>query len=197
MANVSKKLAVTTAGIALSCVAMEANPAKAAVITYDFTVTGTGNVLSGQLGSGFFTYDDATTPFFGFFDVLDFSFNYLGTTYTRSPFVRVGDFRGNDFAGYGGYSTSSFAGLEAVLGVPPQNQTPGLLFQFTGNSFFNAFTLTNAEPPFRFNVIGIERASVAYTLHTTPTSVLEPATLGGLCALGLSSIFLKKKGTSK
>jgi hypothetical protein len=47
--------------------------------------------------------------------------------------------------------------------------------------------------PFLYSVEGRPQLSQ----RTSPTPVPEPATLGGLFALGLSSVFLKKKVASK
>jgi len=78
MVNISKKLAVTTAGVALSCVAMEANPAEAAVFTYDFTVDITSGVLVGNQYSGSFSYDDSSPrTSFGGYRPLNFSFDFF------------------------------------------------------------------------------------------------------------------------
>lgn len=59
--NFLGKLAVATAGAALSLAVMGAQPAGAATITYDFTVGVTSGPLTGNQYSGFFSYDDAST----------------------------------------------------------------------------------------------------------------------------------------
>jgi len=183
MANVSKKLAVTTAGVVLSFTAMEANPVQAAVITFDFTITETpaygGAPILNEPLSGFYSYDDSTTPAIlqpGFppkFPLIDFDFNFLGDEFSVSDLVQG--------AGYGGSTT----GLLTV-GFKVEDDTVRSQFVFVDNNFFG-------NPRQGSSITG----SVTYSQRTSPTPVPEPATLGGLCALGLSSIFLKKKGASK
>jgi hypothetical protein len=172
-----KQLAVTTAGIVLSFTAMEANSAQAATITVDFTVTGTSGSILNQQFSGFYSFDDSTTPTCGIgcggqkFPLSAFDFNFNKIEYTLSDLLGNGN-----FAGYGGSAT----GLVATTspGGGPPYPPGGFLF---GNEQF-------------YSSVG--EGGVAYS-ERTPASVPEPATLGGLCVFGLSSVFLKKKVASK
>jgi len=56
--KILQKLAVITAGAALSLAMMETRPAQAATITYDFTLNVTSGPLAGNQGLGSFSYDD-------------------------------------------------------------------------------------------------------------------------------------------
>jgi hypothetical protein len=107
--RVYQKLAVATAGLALSFTTVDVIPAQAAILKYDFTVSipeipFLGFVpevpypvqpLAGSTGSGFFTYDDAATPVFDplfgleFFGVTEVEFNFFGNTFTASDEVGV------------------------------------------------------------------------------------------------------------
>ncbi len=197
MANVSKKLAVTTAGVALSCVAMEANPPQAAVITVDFTITdvtqtaayGGPPLLIEQPLSGFYSFDDESTPVrvppesinLSLFPLTDFSFNFLGRQFSLA-----------DISGYGGTATSLF--IDGSIVESDTVETNFSIFAIPGPDFAEPrFSGVAIRDPFVYSVEGRPQLSQ----RTSPTPVPEPATLGGLCALGLSSIFLKKKGGSK
>jgi hypothetical protein len=95
--RVYQKLAVATAGLALSFTTVDAIPAQAAVLQYDFVVSipetpFSENPLQGSTGSGFFTYDDAATPVFdpfgvGYVGVINLEFNFLGNTFIASDDV--------------------------------------------------------------------------------------------------------------
>ncbi len=194
MATLSKKLAVTTAGLALSCVAMEANPAEAAVFTYDFTVDITTGLLVGNQYSGSFSYDDSSElTSYGGYRPFDFTFDFEGKTFTESD-LQI------DVAGYGGFypqGTEHFyygEGLvTASIGLydfPPEPEDfPKIVF--LGSDFYgnlgNCSSSDCPEPSFG----PVSFGSVTYQL--SPTSVPEPGTVGGLLFLGLSSLFLKRK----
>jgi hypothetical protein len=197
MANVSKKLAVTTAGVALSCVAMEANPAQAAVITVDFTITdvtqtaayGGPPLLIEQPLSGFYSFDDQSTPVIvppesinlSLFPLTDFSFNFLGRQFSLA-----------DISGYGGTATSLFIGGSIV--ESDTVETNFSIFAIPRPDFAEpSFSGVAIREPFVYFVEGTPQLSQ----RTSPTPVPEPATLGGLCALGFSSVFLKKKVASR
>jgi len=180
--KLNQKLAVTAAGVALGLTAMKANPASAAVITVGFQVTETpaygGPPILNQPLSGFYSFDDSTTPLSGAtsepkYPLTDFRFNFLGEEFTVSDLVQG--------AGYGGSAT----GLLTV-GFKVEDDTVRSQFVFVDNNFFGS-------PRQGSSITG----SVTYSQRTIPTPVPEAATLCGLCALGLSSIFLKKKGASK
>jgi hypothetical protein len=196
MANI-KQLAITTTGVALSLTAMEANSAHAAVITVDFTITdvtqtagyGGPPLVIEQPLSGFYSFDDESTPItvppeslnLSLFPLTDFSFNFLGRQFSLA-----------DISGYGGTATSLF-----IFGSKVESDTVATNF-----SIFSIPRPDFSEP--RFSGVAI-RGPFVYSIdgkpelsqRTPPVSVPEPATLGGFCALGLSSIFLKKKVASK
>jgi hypothetical protein len=157
---------------------MEANPAQAAIMTVDFTVTGTSGSILNQQFSGFYSFDDSTTPTCGItcggekFPLSAFDFNFNGIEYTLSELLGNGN-----FAGYGGSAT----GL--VVTTSPGGGPP---FPPGGFLFYNE--------PFSSSV---GNGGVVYSKRTPSTSVPEPATLGGLCVVVLSSILLKRKVASK
>ena len=195
--KLNQKLAVTTAGVALGFTAMKANPADAAIITVDFTITdvtqtagyGGPPLLIEQPLSGFYSFDDASTPVIvppasinlSLFPLTDFGFSFLGRQFSLA-----------DISGYGGTATSLFIGGSQV-----ESST-----ERTNFSIFSISQPGFAEP--RFNGFA-QRGSFLYSVdgrpqlspRIPPVSVPEPATLGSLCVLGLSSIFLKKKVASK
>ncbi|MBD2040008.1 PEP-CTERM sorting domain-containing protein [Microcoleus sp. FACHB-672] len=86
--NLYQKLAIATAGTALSLFALEVTPAEAAIITYDFTVDITSGHLSGNQYNGFFSYDDTATsaagePLEPYFDVTEFNFDFANTAFQQ------------------------------------------------------------------------------------------------------------------
>ena len=195
--KLNQKLAFTTVGVALGLTAMEANPARAAVITVDFQVTdvtqsaayGGPPLTIEQPLSGFYSFDDESTPVIvppasinlSLFPLTDFNFNFLGRQFSLA-----------DISGYGGTATDLF-----ISGSQRESATLETNF-----SIFAIARPDFAEP--RFSGVAIREPFVYFvdgrpqlSQRTSPTPVPEPATLGGLCALGLSSIFLKKKGASK
>jgi hypothetical protein len=195
--KLNKKLAFTTAGVALGFTAIKANPAQAAVIKVDFTITdvtqtaayGGPPLLIEQPLSGFYSFDDQSTPVIvppesinlSLFPLTDFSFNFLGRQFSLE-----------DISGYGGTATSLFIGGSIV--ESDTIETNFSIFAIPGPDFaeprFDGFA---KRGPFLYSVEGRPQLSQ----RTSPTPVPEPATLGGLFALGLSSVFLKKKVASK
>jgi hypothetical protein len=75
--NILQRLAVVTTGAALSLTVVNAAPAKAALVTYDFTIHLTqvfplvlpdsppSGLTTGPFATGFFTYDSPTPDFVG------------------------------------------------------------------------------------------------------------------------------------
>ena len=196
--KLNQKLAFTTAGVALGFTAIKANPAQAAVITVDFTITdvtqtaayGGPPLLIEQPLSGFYSFDDESTPVrvppeslnLSFFPLVDFSFNFLGRQFSLE-----------DISGYGGTATSLFIGGSIV--ESDTVETNFSIFAIPRPDFaeprFDGFA---KRGPFLYSVEGRPQLSQ----RTSPTPVPEPASLGGLCAWGLSSVvFLKKKVASK
>lgn len=192
MATLSKKLAVTTASVALSCVAMEANPAQAVVFTYDFTVNITTGLLVGNQYSGSFSYDDSSElTSFGGYRPFDFTFDFEGKTFTELD-LQI------DAGGYGGfyplgteyYNQGLVTASIGLYDFPAQPEDfPKIIF--LGSDFYgylgNCSSSDCPEPSFDPGSFG----SVTYQLR--PTSVPEPGTVGSLLFFGLSSMFLKRK----
>lgn len=80
--NIFQKLAIASVGMALSLTVMEAHPAKAEVITYNFNVVNLGGSLTGETGSGSFSFDPSVpTQIANFYTLTDFNFSFLNKTY--------------------------------------------------------------------------------------------------------------------
>ena len=194
--KLNQKLAFTTVGVALGLTAMEANPARAAVITVDFQVTdvtqsaayGGPPLTIEQPLSGFYSFDDASTPVIvppaslnlSLFPLTDFNFNFLGRQFSLA-----------DISGYGGTATDLF-----ISGSQRESNTVQTNF-----SIFAIARPDFAEP--RFSGVAI-RDSFVYSISGKPqlsqrttTPVPEPTTIGGWLLAGLFSIALKKKAASK
>ncbi len=96
MNNNFKTIASAGVGLGLSLVLTDANPAQAAIITYDFSVDIKEGLLTGNTYTGFFSYDDESQPVgFGYgseeFFLTDFEFNFNGREYTlNDPSVATG-----------------------------------------------------------------------------------------------------------
>jgi hypothetical protein len=193
--KLNQKLAVTTAGVALGITAMKVNPASAAIITVDFTITDvTQNAAYGgppltieQPLSGFYSFDDASTPVIvppaslnlSLFPLTDFNFNFLGRQFSLA-----------DISGYGGTATDLL-----ISGAQTESDS------FTRFSIFAIPRPGFAEP--RFDATAI-RGPFVYSIEGRPqlsqrttTPVPEPTTIGGWLIAGLFSIALKKKAASK
>lgn len=100
--DIVQKLAIATAGVALSFASLESLPACAAIITYDFTVKDVTGALSTKTFSGSFSFDDSdfqrkgselTGSKFGILDgspapdefngKVKFNFDFMGKTFTE------------------------------------------------------------------------------------------------------------------
>jgi hypothetical protein len=191
--NIYQKSAVATAGVALGFFATETSSVQAAIQTVDFTITdvtqtaayGGPPLTIEQPLSGFYSFDDASTPFIvppaslnlSLFPLVDFNFNFLGRQFSLA-----------DISGYGGTATDLFISGSQV--ESDNVQTNFSIFAINRPGF--------AEP--RFNGTAI-RGSFVYFVdgkpqlqkRTPPVSIPEPATLSSLFIFGLSSIFLKNK----
>jgi hypothetical protein len=210
--GIYQKLAVATAGAALSLVVSEATPTQAATITYDFTVNVTGGSLSGNQYSGFFSYDDTSTSdasrrWLPYFNVTQFNFEFANQTYTQND-LRV-DCR-NIQACYplqitGGEFVTQPSGLPVLtprggnldriqfgnvsfMGFPSSTSQP--LFQFFADatSSFFAYELPGDQGP------NLGSGDVTYGLRAEP--VPEPNTVFGIGVLSFFGWFLKKKKAS-
>jgi PEP-CTERM motif len=219
MANsIYQKLALATAGAALSLAAMEANPANAAIITYDFTAKVTGGSLAGNSYNGFFRYDDTAFSFPSrvgkpYFSVTEFNFEFAGTTFTQRDLrfdCRILEICGTSLFIPGGEFITTSEG--APIGQIPRGGTPSLIF-FQNVGFMGFFPITE-RPLFSFfgglnggffayqlpgEMPTINSGSVTYLLRTTPTpppiSVPEPSTVFGLSMLGFGWLLRKKKAS--
>ena len=190
MVNISKKLAVTTAGVALSCVAMEATSAQAAVFTYDFIVDITTGLLVGNQYSGSFSYDDSSElTSYGGYRPFDFTFDFEGKTFTESD-LEIGS------AGYGGFFPGEGL-VTASLGLydfPPEPEDfPKIVF--LRSDFYGYVGNCSSSDCFDPSLGPGSFGSVTYQLRppSPPISVPEPGMIEGLLFLGLSSLFLKRK----
>ena len=194
--KLNQKLAVTTAGVALGLTAMKANPASAAVITVDFTITDvTQNAAYGgppltieQPLSGFYSFDDASTPVIvpppslnlSLFPLTDFNFNFLGRQFSLA-----------DISGYGGTATDLFiSGSQRESATVETNFS---IFAIPRPGFDEPrFDATAIRGPFVYSISGKPQLS-----QRTTTPVPEPTAIGGWLLAGLFSIALKKKAASK
>jgi hypothetical protein len=185
--NILQRLAVATAGTALSVTVLQASPTLAASITYDFTVTIFSDWFQGNQYEGFFRYDDAalTPDFTGtlFNQITEFEFDFLNsvevlTTYRTDDLIRNGLYFRNGL--FSGLEVEKRAGTNVSFDF---NAEPVILEDFL-------FTL-GPLPTIRFG-----RGSVRYNLREEPaTSVPEPETALSLTVLGLG--FLGRKALSR
>lgn len=163
---------------------MEAHPAKAAIFNYNFDVNVTSGPLTGETGSGSFTFDTSLpSEVFGFYRVTDFTFSFLNKTYGTNDLQL--SYRGRPLSGV------TFSGGERGL---TEFVIPFSGCSDVGTCDSNIVILNENflyEPrPLSAN----ERSSgkVTYTQVLPPTSVPEPSTALGVGILGLG-LFLKKK----
>lgn len=182
-----QKLAFATAGVVLSCAAMEANfmkPALAATITYDFTVDVTSGSLAGIQGSGFFSYDDSTLKGIGLETLranggLDISFEFSGKTYNETDDINFPNFPMVQF------QDSSLLGLSFLA------EEPGFAFQIgTPNPAPDVFGGDEFIYGVRPDIDG--EGVVSYSSRPVP----EPSTLSGLAVIGLGLLLRKKLSSS-
>ncbi len=194
--KLNQKLAVTTAGVALGITAMKTSPARAAIITVDFTINnvtqtayyGGPPLVIEQPLSGFYSFDDESTPItvppeslnLSLFPLVDFSFNFLGRQFSLA-----------DVSGYGGTATSLFIGGSKV--ESDNVETNFSIFAIPRPDFAEpSFSGTAIRGPFVYSIDGKPKLS-----QRSHTQVPEPATLSGWLMAGLFSIALKKKIASK
>lgn len=181
-----QKLAVATAGVALSFATIEANSAQAAIITYDFTVDVTTGSLTDTQYQGFFSYDDSTLTASGVESVgiaegLSISFDFLGVTYTEAD---------DDLVDFGfplvEFNQGSLVGLQytvsnnAIFSIFGDNPN-GL----GGGDQFNYIDETSFE---------VGNGSVTYSLRPASVSVPEPSAVFGLGVLGFGWLVRNKFG---
>jgi len=183
-----QKLAIFTAAAALIAV-IDTQTAKAATITYDFTVDITSGPLTGTQPTGFFSYDDASLTgvgleTVGLNDGLSISFNFLGETYSETDDAGVPDYPivqfqdrsllGLNFNVFYAPSFQSFAIADEA------NVSTGEIGLGAGNVF-----AYDTDPSVQFEGLG----TVTYSARPIP----EPSSVVGLSVLGLGLIL--KRGT--
>ncbi len=200
--GIYQNLVVATTGIALSLIVIESNSAKAATITYDFTVDIVESELlnNNLIISGFFSYDDSTIE---------------GTGSETIPVILATHIsRSEDFPDSPGFIITSedlYGGGAPVF----RNQANVLL----ENGMFNGFQWELAIRRFEFNIVNEEYDNlyfasrpcrdpielfcrstgiVSYTLREEPaTSVPEPKGLTGIFLLGLGLLLKKNTHSQK
>ncbi|MBD1809351.1 hypothetical protein H6F98_28415 [Microcoleus sp. FACHB-SPT15] len=196
--GIYQKLATATTGIALSLIAIESNSAKAATITYDFTVDIVESELlnNNLLISGFFSYDDSTIQGTGSETIPVI----LATHITRSKNFP-------DSPGFIITSDDLYGGGAPVF----RNQANVLL----ENRMFNGFQWDLGIRRFEFNINNEEYNNlyfasrpcidpielfcrstgiVSYTLREEPAaSVPESRGITGILLLGLGLILKKNR----
>lgn len=212
MANkIFQKLVFATAGTALSLAVIEASPAHAATITYDFDVNITGGSLAGNSYNGSFSYDDSAPSPAGlqpYFTVTDFNFGFAGRTYTRSDLRLDGRrletaYPLNITGGEAVFSTPTGAALTPRGGTLQSIQFGNVSFMGFLNSTEQPLFQLSASPTnssFSYQLPG-ERAtfgsgSVRYSSRTTPVPEPEDSVYA-LVILGLGWLLRKKIASPK
>lgn len=190
MANVYQKsvFAAAGAGVALGCTVIGANPAAATIINYDFTVTITEGFLVGNQYSGSLIYDDSSAlTSYGGFPLVDFNFDFEGTTFNELDLLI-------DVAGYGGFFPDEGL-VTASVGLydsPYQPQDfPKIIF--LESDFYGYLgDCSGSSCDFGLESFG----EVTYEVDSPSTSIPEPSTVGSLVFFGLGSLLFKKKAVS-
>ena len=181
--NILNKLAVATAGLALSLAAIEeaqfAFPAQAAILTYDFSATGV---------------DDPTFNFSGFFSFDDSSGTKNGTTELFALSAYSDNLILNPFNQYyqsfqAKKDNGSFVGLVGQA-LPQLSGSVVLSYNMQKGFYFGR----GAFPPPNPNV---RNFNVTYSLRETPTSIPEPSPVAGMSILGLGWLLRKKIASSQ
>ena len=195
--SIYKKLAMTTTSIALSLIAIDSNPVKAATITYDFTVDIVeSEYLRNFSLAGFFSYDDSSIEGTGSEIIPVISATYIRTfeSNPNSPGVITSD------ALYGG-------------GAPVFRNQANVLIE---NGMFNGLQWDYGQRRFEFDIVGQNyedfiffsppfpcsdttdlfcrtTGNVEYTLREEPSnSVPESTGILGLSLFSLGFLFKKK-----
>lgn len=195
--SIYQKLVVATTSIAISLITIESNPAKAATITYDFTVDIVESELlnNNLVVSGFFSYDDSTTEGTGSETIPVILATHITRTqeYPNSPGAII---TSDDPYGGGGPAVINEANVLLENGIFAGFQWDLIIrryeFYIDNEEYKDLYfaTLPCQDPLEQFcRQTGI----VSYTLREEPSaSVPEPNVLAGFSLLGLS-LLLKKK----
>jgi hypothetical protein len=186
--KIYQKLAVATAGVTLSFAAIETKPAQAATVTDDFTVNVTSGALTGQTGSGSFSYDDSILTGSGSETALvqSLSFNFLDKTYTQN----------DDYFTDFGFPTldlnnGSVVGLNYTVNYSPNvifyPADFGSVFSIAGTS--NLYDSTGGATFYEGVPDSNDNLSVVGTVtYFAATPVPEPSSTWGTLAFGILSI---------
>ncbi|MBW4683867.1 MAG: PEP-CTERM sorting domain-containing protein [Komarekiella atlantica HA4396-MV6] len=175
--KLAKNFGIASVAIAMSVVAVDAQPTHAAVIEYDFTV----NALSGDNPGqyyGSFEYDDSSLTGAGLENLgvgngLAVTFNYLNTTYTEKNDELYDSFPVVSFNN-GKLSGLSYLVADKFL-IGSGVDTP----QIGGNKFYSILSGESLE--------AVEIGTVSYS------KVPEPFTLGGTAIAGAMGLWIKRK----
>jgi hypothetical protein len=185
--NIYTKLAIASAGLALSFSVIEANSVNAATLTYNFSVDVTTGSLADSKYEGSFSYDDSTLTGSGVENVgvedgLSILFNFLGKTYTEAddnnasfnfPIV---EFKNGNLVGlqYIVNDTLNNA-IFSIFGDDPEGLGGGDKFHYVD-----------------VNSYEVGEGNVTYSLETSPTPIPEPSTALGMTLLGFGWLVKRK-----
>lgn len=172
--NIYQKLAVATAGVALSFAPIEAKPAQAATITYNYTETPS---TAGFYVSGRFSFDNSVGG--TIFNVTDFTLAWNSSNGSPIAF----------------FPNPNPFGFDPPRSLPVWDSSSGSLsgeYQQCGRVCTDNFFRNGQEDgTFSFpNGIRVSSGSVSYT------QVPEPSGVAGLLVLGLGLLLKKKVASS-
>ncbi len=170
MTNIFKKLSFVATSTVLSLAVINANPANAASIIYDFEVNNLDGFLAGATYSGFLEFDDSNLS------VSQFSFDFEGVNYTEANLIDP---------------EVNFDGQ--FLGLISDVIDTDVEF-----SFLEAVPEIDEPAAFIYFIDGQEAGGdITYTLRSdTPVSTPEPTAVFSLLALGVvgcSGVLKKRK----
>jgi len=172
--NIYQKLAVATAGVALSFTPIEARPAQAATITYNYTETSTTDFY----GSGSFSFDNSKSVDGTRFNVTDFTLDWYRSNGSLTAVFP-----------YGNASAPTSLPLwdssrDSLVGEYQQSERA-----VSTDNFFRNDQTENGQLS-RPGGTDSSSGSVSYT------QVPEPSGVAGLLVLGLGLLLKKKVASS-
>jgi hypothetical protein len=178
-----QKFFITTASLGLIFAMVNASPAQAATITYDFEVSIDSGLLLNEIYSGFFSFDNSTLSGVGeeYLSVSDLEFNFLGFDYTEADdssfFGSEVAFFDGDFLGLSFSTDTSFSFI------------PGF---FAVDEAYFAYDVTN---------VGAGAGNITYSLRASQPSKSTPEPTSLITLLGLGTLAvgsqLKRKQLQK
>jgi hypothetical protein len=180
-----KNLALPILGGVLSLAVLHVDSARAAIITYDFTLNQTvaqPPATTGQF-NGSFSFDDSALvddtgvqnyPFYTF--PTDFNLNYEGVTYTESDLLRAVPFNFAPGLFFSSSDTEVFPLVQLALRLPSRPNQADFL-TINGNQFAGG-------PP----IVG---GTVSYS--PVPSAVPEPLTCAATAVAGGIGWLMKRK----